>query len=154
MKRISLIATPLFIIMSWLSCAIFGGAVEFQNRAETQQPQAAYYPEAGAGWQRKRPEEVGMDSALLDQAIAFARSQETRRPRDYSDQEQIFGKLLGPIPKERGGTNGVVLRHGYLVAEFGETGRVEPTYSVAKSVLSTLLGLAIDRGLIKSVEDP
>jgi CubicO group peptidase (beta-lactamase class C family) len=47
----------------------------------------------------------------------------------------------------------VVLRHGYLVAEFGETGRVEPTYSVAKSVLSMLLGLTIDRGLIKSVDD-
>ena len=50
--------------------------------------------------------------------------------------------------------NGVVIRHGYIVAEFGETDRVDTTYSVAKSYLSTILGLTIDRGMIKDVQDP
>lgn len=95
-----------------------------------------------------------MDPALLAEAIAFAEANETRRPRDFSDQERIFGRLLGPIPTERGGTNGIVIRHGYIVAEFGRTDLVEPTYSAAKSFLSTILGLAVDRGLIRDVHDP
>jgi len=47
-----------------------------------------------------------------------------------------------------------VIRKGYIVAEFGDTQRVDPTYSVAKSYLSTLLGLAIDRGRIRKITDP
>src|SRR5207237_6866583 len=38
--------------------------------------------------------------------------------------------------------------------EWGDTNRIDPTYSVAKSFLSTLTGLAVDRGLIKHVKDP
>ncbi len=115
---------------------------------------SVYYPEPGDRWKRKKPEEVGMDALRLGEAIAFAQANETRRPRDFSDQETIFGKLLGPIPDARGGTNGIVIRHGYIVAEFGETDRVEPTYSAAKSFLSTILGLALDRGLIRDANDP
>jgi hypothetical protein len=37
------------------------------------------------------------------------------------------------VPKSHGPTNGIVVRHGYIVAEFGDTNVVEPTYSVAKS---------------------
>jgi len=95
-----------------------------------------------------------MDSTLLGQAVAFAKTQETRVPRDFSTQVETFGALLGPIPRERGETNGIVVRHGYIVAEWGDTNRIDPTYSAAKSFLSTVLGLAIDRGLIKSVDDP
>ena len=114
----------------------------------------SYYPPRGDDWQRRRPEEVGMDSALLDAAVAYAKSHESKIPRDFSTQVETFGALLGPIPKERGGTNGLILRHGYIVAEWGDTRKAEPTYSVAKSFLSTLLGLALDRGLIKSIKDP
>jgi CubicO group peptidase (beta-lactamase class C family) len=95
-----------------------------------------------------------MDASLLAQAVAYARTQESRVPRDFSTQVETFGSLLGPLPRERGETNGVILRHGYIVAEWGDTERPDPTYSVAKSFLSTLLGLAVDRGLIKSVRDP
>jgi CubicO group peptidase (beta-lactamase class C family) len=113
-----------------------------------------YYPAAGDGWEKRKPEEVGMDSALLDAAVAFARTHETKIPRDFSTQLETFGALLGPIPKERGDTNGIIIRNGYIVAEWGDTGRIDPTYSVAKSFLSTVLGLALDRRLIKSVDDP
>jgi CubicO group peptidase (beta-lactamase class C family) len=113
-----------------------------------------YYPKRGDAWQRRRPEDVGMDSALLAQAVAYAKTQESKVPRDFSTQVETFGALLGPIPKERGETNGIILRHGYIVAEWGDTHRIDPTYSVAKSFLSTLLGLAIDRKLIKNVNDP
>jgi len=122
--------------------------------AQKQQSSKAYYPPAGEAWERKRPEDVGMDSALLDEAIAFAKTQETKVPRDFSTQIETFGALLGPLPKERGETNGIIIRHGYIVGEWGDTSRIDPTYSVAKSFLSTALGLAIDRKLIKSIDDP
>jgi CubicO group peptidase (beta-lactamase class C family) len=49
---------------------------------------------------------------------------------------------------------GVILRHGYLVAEWGEPERVDLTFSVTKSFLSTTVGLAVDRGMIGSLRDP
>jgi CubicO group peptidase (beta-lactamase class C family) len=119
--------------------------------------ESVYYPppdDAREAWQHKRAEEVGMDSFLLAQALAYAKTQESRVPRDFSAQVETFGAILGPLPKERGETNGIIIRHGYIVAEWGDTRRIDPTYSVAKSFLSTLLGLAIDRGLIKSIHDP
>lgn len=134
-------AIPLFIIFVLFS-------------ATPPQQHQVYYPASGENWERKKPEDVGMDSALLQQAVAYAESQETKHPRDYSNQEKVFGKLLGPIPKQRGGMNGIIIRNGYIVAEFGDTNRVEPTYSAAKNFLSTLLGVAVDRGLIKNVHDP
>jgi CubicO group peptidase (beta-lactamase class C family) len=106
-------------------------------------------------WEHRKPAEVGMDAAKLNAAVEFMKTHETAAPaRDFSDQEIIFGKLLGSIPTERGATNGVIIRHGYIIAEFGDTLRPDPTYSVAKSMLSTIAGIAVDRGLIPSVDDP
>ncbi len=102
----------------------------------------------------RRPESVGMDSTLLKAAVEFAESHESKFPRDFSTQEKVFGRLLGPIPKLRSGTNGLIIRKGYIVAEFGDSYRVEPIYSAAKSFLSTMLGLAVDRGIVRSVDDP
>src|SRR5262249_13816894 len=48
-----------------------------------------------------------------------------------------------------GGPNGLVLRGGRIIAEWGETTRVDMTFSVAKSYLAILAGLAWDRGLIR-----
>lgn len=75
-------------------------------------------------------------------------------PRDFSTQAAIFGRPLGPVPTTRALTNGVILRHGYIVAEWGDTAAVDPTYSVAKSYLSTILGVTIDRGMIGDIDDP
>ena len=94
-----------------------------------------------------------MDAALLEQAIDYAKTRDsTWGKTDYmADQIRTFGRPLGKVPPSHGPTNGVILRHGYIVAEFGDTGVVEPTYSVAKSYLSTVRGLTIDRGMIKSI---
>lgn len=115
--------------------------------------QGTYFPSKD-NWERRKPADVGMDEALLEEAIAYAKTRETNRPKDLSDQERVFGKLLGPMPKERGGVAGIVIRHGYIVAEFGDTLRADPTYSVAKSYLSTILGLTIDHGMIRNIKDP
>ncbi len=114
-----------------------------------------YFPAKGDRWERRQPQKVGMDAALLQQAVDWAKTQETTQmPRNFATQEEIFGKLLGPIPNDRAETNGLVLRHGYMVAEWGDTQRPDPTYSVAKSVLSTILGITLDRGMIRNIQDP
>jgi hypothetical protein len=53
---------------------------------------------------------------------------------------------FGPLAKKCTATGGIIIRHGYIVAEWA-TQRIDPVYSVAKSFLSTLTGLAIQRGL-------
>ena len=56
--------------------------------------------------------------------------------------------------KPRGDLTGIVVRHGYIVAEWGEPDRVDVTNSVTKSFLSSVVGAAFDRSLIHSVDDP
>ncbi|CAG0991509.1 hypothetical protein PHYC_02324 [Phycisphaerales bacterium] len=117
------------------------------------QPAAVYFPPRGE-WRHRDPAQLGFDDKLLADAVAWAKAQETDMPRDFSTQAAIFGRSLGPVPTTRALTNGVIIRRGYIVAEWGEVNAVDPTYSVAKSYLSTILGLTIDRGLIKSIDDP
>ncbi|GGG21671.1 serine hydrolase domain-containing protein [Pontibacter amylolyticus] len=141
-----------------LALSTFACQQQPQQTTTTNTQQAGdkvYYPGKGDNWEKKQPEQVGMDAALLQEAVDWARQQETTQmPKDFSTQEEIFGKLLGPIPQDRASTNGIILKNGYIVAEWGETDRVDPTYSVAKSVLSTILGITIDRGMIKNIQDP
>jgi len=115
----------------------------------------SYFPPRDQ-WEVRKPADAGMDAAALAEAIAFARTQDSGWGKtDYhADQIRTFGRPLGPVPASRGGMNGVIVHHGYIVAEFGDTSVVEPTYSVGKSYMSTMLGLAIDRGLIKSITEP
>lgn len=115
--------------------------------------QAPYYPPAGS-WAKKAPTEVGMDAAKLDAALAFAKTKETNWPKDFSTQEKIFGSLLGPIPKDRAATNGLIIRHGFVVGEFGDTSHADPTYSVAKSMLATVAGVAVREKLITDLDQP
>jgi len=112
----------------------------------------AYFPPAGS-WQRKSPADVGMDSIKLQAAIDFAQAHGSTWDFER-DQVRTFGRPLGPLPKQRAATNGIIVRHGYIVASFGNIKANDPVYSVAKSFLSTVAALAVDRGLIKNVNDP
>lgn len=113
---------------------------------------ATYFPPRGE-WKTARPADVGMDSAKLQAAIDFALA--APATWDFErDQVRTFGALLGPVPKTRAGTNGIILRHGYIVAQFGDVKASDPVYSVAKSFLSTVAGIASDQGLIRSIDDP
>ncbi|WP_324670651.1 serine hydrolase domain-containing protein [Hymenobacter sp. GOD-10R] len=115
----------------------------------------SYYPGSDASWKHQSPSVEGFDPARLAEAVAFAKTQETTQMTpNFSTQEEIFGKLLGPMPASHAATNGLILRHGYIVAEWGETQQADPTYSAAKSFLSTILGMTIDRGMIKDIHEP
>jgi CubicO group peptidase (beta-lactamase class C family) len=121
--------------------------------------QRPYYPGAGDAWERRRPEQVGMDAVKLQAAIAFAQANEAKAPRDLEEAHyqtfgrEPFGDAVGPF-KERGPATGIVVRNGYIVAEWGEPERVDMTFSVTKSFLSTVVGLAYDRGLIRKLDEP
>lgn len=113
---------------------------------------APYFPPAGT-WAKKTPAELGVDAARLAEAVAFARSRESTRAVDFSDQQRIFGTLLGSVPTRRAATNGLVIYKGYVIAEFGDTTAVDPTYSVAKSMLATIAGVAVRQGRLR-LEEP
>ena len=119
---------------------------------------APYVPDRFT-WETRAAAQVGMDSARLAQAIAFAETNESPGTRDlgaahyFSFGREPHGEAIGPF-KPRGAMTGIILRHGYIVAEWGDPFRVDMTFSVTKSFLSTTVGLAYDRGLIASLNDP
>ena len=123
-------------------------------------PDTAYYPLPGQPWERRSPEQSGLDPELLQAAIAYSIAQETPWPNDLNvalaqsnAAEGPNGAVLGPV-KDRGGVSGLILRGGRIVAEWGDPERVDMTFSISKSYLATLCGLALDRGLIRSIDDP
>ncbi|MEA2870207.1 MAG: hypothetical protein QOH67_183, partial [Hyphomicrobiales bacterium] len=131
------------------------------SAAQTGKPEeksaSTYYPEAD--WKHKPPAETGINAALLKEAIDFAVASETKAPRDLvinhyqTFGREPFGYAIGPI-RERGEPTGLIVHRGYVVAEWGEPLRVDMTHSVTKSFLSSLVGIAFDRGMIRSIDDP
>jgi CubicO group peptidase (beta-lactamase class C family) len=119
--------------------------------------QSMYFPSAG-DWARRTPEQAKMDGAKLKEAIDFAVANESKAPRNLelahyqTFGREPFGEAVGAF-KERGAATGVITRNGYIVAEWGEPGRVDMTFSVTKSFVSTVVGLAFDRRMIKSLQD-
>jgi CubicO group peptidase (beta-lactamase class C family) len=118
----------------------------------------AYVP--GTAWQRCRPAEAGFDAAALAEAVDFAQAHETPWPRDIEAllnsgffETPPDNEIIGPV-RPRGAPNGVILRHGKLVASWGDTRQVDMTFSVAKSYLGILAGLAIGDGLIGDLDEP
>lgn len=117
-----------------------------------------YFPPAGQ-WEKREPETMGMNGSLLQQAIQFALEHEAQAPRDLKQAhyqsfgKEPFGDAIGPF-KERGEPSGLIVRKGYIVAEWGDPEAVNMTYSVSKSFLSTVVGLAYDQGLIRELNDP
>ncbi len=120
-----------------------------------------YFPPAGPSktWERRKPEQVGLDPDKLEAAVKFARRNEMPWRREVGEQifsnnvlEAAAAAPLGPT-LDRAGPSGVILRQGYVVAEWGETDRVEMAFSITKSYLSTVAGLAVESGLILNTKD-
>jgi CubicO group peptidase (beta-lactamase class C family) len=118
--------------------------------------QQTYFPDAD--WQIKKPEELKMNTILLDSAVSVALKSENKMERDLrianmkSYSREPGYKIIGPM-KERGGPAGLVIKNGYIVAQWGDVKRVDMTFSATKSYLSTVAGLAVDNGLIKNTND-
>jgi CubicO group peptidase (beta-lactamase class C family) len=118
----------------------------------------AYFPDR-FDWQHKKPQEVGMDAARLDEAVKLAIADENPGPRNMATYlattfgaNEPFDTPIGPV-KDAGGPAGLITRHGYIVAEWGDPARIDMTFSVTKTFLTTLAGLAWQRGLIRDIRD-
>ncbi len=126
MKKIN----PIFriVIFCALACLLLGFLPEDSARAQPKKRE--YWPTSA--WKTSTPEQQGMDSAKLGIAVEFIQE---RLPDAYS--------LL-------------VIKDGYLVFEKyfrqGSPDRIAVIHSVTKSFTSALIGIAIDRGYLKSVD--
>jgi hypothetical protein len=128
-------------------------------------PSTTYTPPGGtAVWETTSPSAAGFDTDKLQAAIAHAEASESPWPRSlYYPDGRYVGNVewneSGPwseisgIVRPRGGPAGTLLKGGRIVAEWGDTTRADVTFSVAKSYLSMLAGLAVGDGLIGSVDD-
>lgn len=118
-----------------------------------------YYPNATDDWEKKTPAQVQIDADKLKVAIDFAVANEAKAPRDIElAQAQTFGRepfgeAVG-VQKPRGEMTGIIIKNGYIVAEWGEPLRVDMTHSVTKSFVTAVVGLAFDRKLIKDLNAP
>jgi CubicO group peptidase (beta-lactamase class C family) len=142
---------PKILCCSFLLLRVILPAIGYQQA----QP---YFPGKWDDWERRTPEQAGINANLLNEAITFARTNYSPQRRDkngvpvFQLYDEPYGDIVGPT-KERGESNGLILRHGYIIAEWGDTRRVDMTFSVTKTYLSTTAGLAFDRGLIRDVRD-
>ncbi|MDB5197861.1 MAG: serine hydrolase [Flaviaesturariibacter sp.] len=117
----------------------------------------SYYPDSV--WQVKKPAELQMKPARLDSAVAFALRNDSKTDynlrianmKAYASEPDY--RILGPM-KDRGGPAGIILRKGYIVAQWGDVKQVDMSFSATKSFLSTVAGLAVDARLIHQVDEP
>jgi CubicO group peptidase (beta-lactamase class C family) len=117
-------------------------------------------PAAGTPWPTISAEDAGLDPAGVGAATQFALMHETKWRRDIQAQLEAGNfepppdnEIIGPTAP-RSGPNGLLLRHGRIVTSWGDINAVDMTFSVAKSYLSILAGLAVDDGLIADIDEP
>ena len=116
-----------------------------------------YFPPSHGAWEEKEPKEFKINSKKLESAIDFAMENEYSGSRDLriailkGFAHEPYHKILGPT-KKRGGPAGLILKNGYQIASWGDIKRVDMTFSVTKSYLSTVAGLAVDQNLISTKE--
>ncbi len=116
------------------------------------------------GWETVAPAEAGFDPEKLAAATAFAEGAESPWPMSlyYPDGRYVgivewnetgpWSAIVGPVIP-RGKPAGVIVKGGRIAASWGDVSRVDMTFSIAKSYLAVLAGLAVDDGLI-SLDDP
>lgn len=118
----------------------------------------SYFPEKNGVWESKPAIQFNIDTNLLQEAVAFAKDNEYSGSKDLriailrGFAHEPYHKILGPT-KKRGGPAGMIVKNGYIIASWGDTKRVDMTFSVTKSFLSTVAGLALDKNLISNVND-
>ena len=101
-----------------------------------------------------------MQSGKLEQAVQFAIDHETPWRREIADEWGIhhedpppWNQLLGPV-HARGPVSGTIVLNGQTLTSWGEPDRPDLTFSIAKTYLALLAGVAHDRGLLPDVDEP
>jgi CubicO group peptidase (beta-lactamase class C family) len=101
--------------------------------------------------------------ANASRIIDFATTHETPWPRDPAADPDGWGihhadrppwnRLFGPV-HSRGPASGAIWHAGREVLAWGEPDRADLTYSVAKTYLALLAGVAHHRGLLPDLDEP
>ena len=118
--------------------------------------QTTYFP--SKKWESKSPAEFGYNEKKINQAIDFVIKNQNPGNKDLRVEilkgfsSEPYHSILGPT-KKRGETNGLIIKDGYIIASWGDTKRVDMTFSVTKSYLSAVTGIAYDNKLINSEKD-
>ena len=101
-----------------------------------------------------------MNKQALDEAIRFSIDHESTWDREVTENWGVYrndpppwNRLMGPV-HARGPNAGTILLDGETIASWGETRRSDLTFSIAKTYLSLLAGIAHDRGLLPDVDEP
>ncbi len=104
-----------------------------------------------------------MNEQALQAAIALAQAAEIGWPRDPLDDPERWGvhqadpppwnRLRGPV-HPRGPQSGVIWQHGQEIAAWGEPERADLSFSVAKTYLCLLAGIAQREGLLPDLQAP
>jgi CubicO group peptidase (beta-lactamase class C family) len=101
-----------------------------------------------------------MSTQQLAQAVQFAVDHETAWSRGVGDQWGIhqqdpppWNRLLGPV-HARGPVSGSIVVDGQTRISWGEPQRADLTFSVAKTYLALLAGVAHDQALLPNVDEP
>jgi CubicO group peptidase (beta-lactamase class C family) len=127
--------------------------------------QAYAPPRHGTVWATVAPADAGFDATRLQAAADYAKVAESPWPRSfyYPDGRYVgivewnetgpWSEIVGPV-KSREGPAGLVLKGGRIAAEWGDTSRTDMTFSIAKSYLAVLAGLAVADSLIKNIDEP
>jgi CubicO group peptidase (beta-lactamase class C family) len=147
--------------MRYLLLALLGAALISPASA------GDYFPPKGDSWATHTPQQEKFDPAKLKAAIDYAIASELKYPPELAKVADIrdlrvsvplkytnepFSSPIGPL-KAHAPANGIIIRHGYIVAEWGKTRDVDMTFSVTKTFLSSVAGIAFDKGMIKNVND-
>ncbi len=127
----------------------------FTAQAQAQRSNPYFPPREN--WEQRRPDQLGFDAARLRAAVAYAQASESDTKTDVESltaarASEPFNSIIGPVAP-RGGASGLIIRNGYIAAEWGDTRRADMTFSATKSYLSTVAGLAFDAGLLRSTRD-
>lgn len=101
-----------------------------------------------------------MNLQSLQDAVQFSVDHETLWDRDvngawgvHRNDPPPWNRLLGPV-HSRGPVSGTVVVAGETLISWGEPRRADLTFSIAKTYLSLLAGVAHDRGLLPDVHEP
>ncbi len=115
-------ATRWLTILSTLPCLISASPARGQE-PDRAVPTLARSVWPGQEWQTATPESQGFSGAAIEAAAAFA--------------------------AKHGGGSGCIIRHGYLVREWGDPKKLADIKSATKGAVgTTVLGLAINAGLV------
>ncbi|ARP83607.1 serine hydrolase [Bordetella genomosp. 8] len=94
----------------------------------------------------------------FDEVIALAQAGESSWDRDvngnfgvHMKERPPLNRLFGPL-HSRGPASGVILLDGKEVAAWGEPDRADLTYSVVKTYIALVAGVAYDQGLLPDVD--